>query len=75
MFMSTAFVPLQLLPGWLQTIARVNPVSLICRAIRSSYAGPLDVGALLGAGAGIVAVAAITQLLVGAVVIKRSNLR
>jgi ABC transporter DrrB family efflux protein len=34
-FASTAFVPLQSMPGWLQAWAKVNPVSVIVNAIRS----------------------------------------
>jgi ABC-2 type transport system permease protein len=75
LFMSTAFVPLQLLPPWLQAIARVNPVSLMCTTIRSTYVGSLDVGALLGAVGGVVALACATQLLVRAVIARAPNLR
>lgn len=74
LFMSTAFVPLQLLPSWLQAIARVNPASLICTAIRSSYAGPIDVGALLGAAGGVLALACATQLLLRIVIARCPHL-
>ncbi len=33
-FLSNAFVPLTTLPGWLQAFVKVNPVSLVIKAIR-----------------------------------------
>jgi ABC transporter DrrB family efflux protein len=38
-FASTAFVPLQTMPGWLQAWAKVNPVSIVVDAIRSLTLG------------------------------------
>jgi ABC-2 type transport system permease protein len=39
-FVSGAFVPLQSMPGWLQTIARPNPVTLVVESMRSmTYGG------------------------------------
>ena len=38
-FASTAFVPLQSMPGWLQAWAKVNPVSVVVDAIRSLTLG------------------------------------
>jgi ABC-2 type transport system permease protein/oleandomycin transport system permease protein len=38
-FASTAFVPLQSMPGWLQAWAKVNPVSIVVDAIRSLTLG------------------------------------
>lgn len=35
MFMSTAFMPLNLLPGWVQTVSRVNPISYGVEATRT----------------------------------------
>lgn len=41
-FISTAFVPVQSMPGWLQAIARPNPVSLLTESMRAlAYGGPL----------------------------------
>lgn len=34
-FMSTAFVPAQLMPGWLQTVNAWNPISYVIEAMRS----------------------------------------
>jgi ABC-2 type transport system permease protein len=33
-FLSNAFVPVDTLPGWLQTVTRVNPVSHVVSAMR-----------------------------------------
>jgi len=33
-FLSNAFVPVSTLPGWLQTVTRVNPVSHVVSALR-----------------------------------------
>jgi ABC-2 type transport system permease protein len=35
LFLSTAMVPLNLLPGWVQTFSKVNPVSYVATASRS----------------------------------------
>jgi len=64
LFMSTAFMPLQLLPGWLQGIARYNPVSYLCDVIRGALSGHVPAGALWRALLGIVMVTAFTQFLV-----------
>ncbi len=39
-FLSNAFVPLQSLPGWLQTFAEWNPVSTITAAMRDLFGNP-----------------------------------
>ena len=33
-FLSNAFVPVETLPGWLQTFVNLNPVSLVITALR-----------------------------------------
>ena len=38
-FLSSAFVPLATMPGWLQTIARANPVTHAVDALRALLAG------------------------------------
>ncbi len=41
-FVSGAFVPVQTMPGWLQAVARPNPVTLVVDAMRSmAYGGPI----------------------------------
>lgn len=48
-FLSGAFVPVQTMPGWLQVVARPNPVTLLVSAMRSmSYGGPILVHLLEG---------------------------
>lgn len=64
LFMSTAMVPLKMMPTWLQDIARYNPVSYICDALRSAQMGNLDLTATEKAVVGIVVVALLTQVLV-----------
>jgi ABC-2 type transport system permease protein len=64
LFMSTGFVPMALLPHWLQSIARYNPVSYICDAIRQANAGHLAGGPLWKAALGILVVGVATQALI-----------
>lgn len=43
-FISGAFVRVQSMPGWLQVVARANPVTLAVDSMRSfAYGGPLEV--------------------------------
>ncbi|WP_024877513.1 ABC transporter permease [Saccharomonospora piscinae] len=56
MFASSAFVPLHILPGWLQFIATINPVTYAVNASRALSlgwpdAGVLSLAALLAGGA------------------------
>jgi ABC-2 type transport system permease protein len=64
LFTSTAVMPGELLPGWLEAIATYNPLSYVTDAMRAGFAGDVDGEALWKACAGIGAVAALTQLLV-----------
>jgi ABC-2 type transport system permease protein len=63
-FASNAIYPLDIMPGWLQTIARANPLSYIVDALRHFMVGGgalglgLDFGVMIGALAVLVAVAA-----------------
>lgn len=48
-FISGAFVPVQTMPGWLQVVARPNPVTLVVEAMRSmAYGGPIATHLLEG---------------------------
>ena len=38
-FISSAFVPIAAMPGWLQAIARLNPVTYAVDALRALLAG------------------------------------
>lgn len=49
MFASNSFVPINGLPGWLQAVAKVNPVSYANSAARDVALGQADVGQVLGA--------------------------
>lgn len=64
LFMSTAVMPGELLPDWLDAIATWNPVSYVTDAMRAGFAGDVDGEALGKAAVGVAAVAALTQLLV-----------
>lgn len=64
LLMSTGLVPMPLLPGWLQEIARFNPVSYICDSMRSAAAGDFAAAATWKALLGIAAAGVVTQILV-----------
>jgi len=55
MFVSSAFAPLDTMPGWMRTVANGNPVSRTADALREAVAGTTTAGtiaaALLAAGA------------------------
>jgi ABC-type polysaccharide/polyol phosphate export permease len=55
---TTAYAPLDLLQGWLQDVARINPVTQVVEAARQGFIGPVTWGetwpgllALAGLGA------------------------
>ncbi|MGV9710639.1 ABC transporter permease [Gordonia sp. NPDC003424] len=52
-FMSNAFVPVETMPGWLQTFVKINPISHIVTAVReltaTGHAGMHVVWSLVGA--------------------------
>ena len=57
LFLAPVFVPLDLLTGWLETIARYNPFTTILDAARGYLAGePTNVGFAFATGAALVAV-------------------
>ncbi len=64
LFMSTGFMPLTLLPGWLQAIARYNPVSYLGDVIRGSLSGHIGAQSVWKALLGVVLVSIFTQTLV-----------
>jgi ABC-2 type transport system permease protein len=57
---TTAYAPLALLTGWLQEVARYNPVTLIVEAARQGFVGPVTWGETWP---GLVALAGLTALL------------
>jgi ABC-2 type transport system permease protein len=63
MFVSAAFAPLASMPGWLQTLAAVNPVAYAIDALRGAVLGT---GTLADIGIAL-ATAAVLWLLVTAV--------
>jgi ABC-2 type transport system permease protein len=60
--LSTAYVPAELLPGWVRTAAAVNPYSHVVDAVRAAMAGTLDAGQLTAAMAAVGAAIVLTQL-------------
>jgi ABC-2 type transport system permease protein len=63
LFMSSAFVPRNLLPDWMQTFATVNPLTYVCDAIRGAYLGHVEARTLAVALLTTVALGVVTQLL------------
>jgi ABC-2 type transport system permease protein len=45
-FMSTAFVPEALMPGWMQTVNDWNPITFLIEAIRDLMASGYEWGAI-----------------------------
>jgi ABC-2 type transport system permease protein len=64
LFMSTAVMPRELLPQWLSTIAKYNPVTYISSAIRGGIYGYADSHAILLGIAGTAGLGLVTQILV-----------
>lgn len=64
LFLSSAFVPPPLMPDWMRTLSELNPVSWISDAIRLAFIGEAGVAEISLAWAGVLGLAAITQLLV-----------
>jgi ABC-2 type transport system permease protein len=60
--LSTAYVPAELLPGWVRAAATVNPYSHVVDAVRAAMAGTLDTGQLAAAMTAVAAAVALTQL-------------
>lgn len=62
-FMSTAFVPVRLMPDWLQVLNAVNPISYVIEAARALMTTGYDWGAI---GAAMVAIVVVGVVLQGA---------
>jgi ABC-2 type transport system permease protein len=60
--LSTAYVPAELLPAWVQAAATVNPYSHVVDAVRAAMAGTLDAGQLAAGLAAVATAVALTQL-------------
>jgi ABC-2 type transport system permease protein len=63
-FVSSAFVPMALLPTWMETVARYNPLTYLVDTIRQAYLGDVRASSLGWAILSIVAVGVASQLLV-----------
>jgi ABC-2 type transport system permease protein len=62
MFASTAFVPEALMPGWMQTVNEVNPITFLIEAIRDLMVTGYDWGAIGSALLSLAILGAILQL-------------
>jgi ABC-2 type transport system permease protein len=63
LFLAPVFVPVELLAGWLEFVARLNPVTLLLEAGRSLIAGaPEHVAYAFGAAAALVALFSVWAL-------------
>jgi len=60
--LSTAYVPSQLVPGWVRAAAAVNPYSHVVDSVRAAMAGTLDGGQLAAGMAAVTAVVVLTQV-------------
>ena len=64
LFLSSAFVPVALLPDWMATVARYNPLTYLVDTMRQAYLGDIRTSSLGWAIVSIVGVGVATQLLV-----------
>jgi ABC-2 type transport system permease protein len=64
LFLSTAFVPLPLVPQSFHFVVQANPLSAVCDTIRLAYAGELDWPSLARSALAIALLALATQLLI-----------
>lgn len=64
LFISSGFIPVELLPSWMRDIAYVNPLTYISDTIRGAFRGSVDGQTFLLAMLGIGSVLLFTQLLV-----------
>jgi ABC-type multidrug transport system permease subunit len=56
LFLAPVYVPVDLLHGWIQTVAELNPITALIEAARSLLAGaPEDVGLAFGVAAALIA--------------------
>jgi ABC-type polysaccharide/polyol phosphate export permease len=59
-FVSSAFVPADSMPGWLEAFANLNPITLVLDTVRAPMIGQGDVtGPLLGTPAWLVGLPAV----------------
>jgi ABC-2 type transport system permease protein len=60
-FLSTALVPQQFLPDWIQTVSNVNPVSYTVNAVRALTSTGFDWHAIAAAYAVLALIAAVSM--------------
>jgi ABC-2 type transport system permease protein len=64
LFMSNAFVPLQAMPGWMEAVARLNPLTYAIEAMRTLVVDGWDAGAV-GSSLAVLALVAVACLALG----------
>ena len=64
LFMSSAFVPIDLLPGWMQAFATYNPLTYLCDTIRGAYLGRIEATPFLLSLLSIALLLTLTQLMI-----------
>jgi ABC-2 type transport system permease protein len=64
LFMSTAFVPHALLPGWLSAVATWNPMTYVCDVIRAGFSDQFVFSALWRACVGTAALTIVTSYMI-----------
>jgi len=60
LFLAPTFAPLDVFAGWLEAVARVNPVTYILQGMRELVTGSWDFGSLAAGGASIAGLMAFT---------------
>ncbi|KPI04863.1 ABC-2 type transporter [Actinobacteria bacterium OK074] len=63
-FLSSAFVPAALVPGWMRHVVHYNPLTAVCDTIRQAAAGRVSGAGLLHSVLVVAALGALTQVLV-----------
>jgi len=61
MFMSTALVPLEFLPDWIQTVSNFNPISYTTNAVRALMSTGFDWNTIIAAYAVLALLTAVTM--------------
>ena len=64
LLVSSAYVPLDQLPGWMQTLATYNPLTYLADAIRGAYVGNVEARPLVIAILSTLGLIAVTQFLI-----------
>ncbi|WP_083441271.1 ABC transporter permease [Nitriliruptor alkaliphilus] len=72
LFLSGLMLPLEMGPGWMQTIGRLNPLTYVVEAQRALFAGDLTEGVVLQGTVSVVALA-VVGLVLGTRAMRRAH--